>query len=76
MLFRSYLLRALAGQTMRIELISADASANFAVTGVSDGQPLKRLENSDTVWSGTLPGTQDYLLQVATPNNYAVSYEL
>lgn len=73
---REYLLRALSGQTMRVELISSDASANFAVTGVSDGQPLKRLENRDTVWSGTLPSTQDYLLQVTTPNNYAVSYEL
>lgn len=73
---REYLLRALAGQTMRVELISSDASANFAVIGVSDGQPLKRLENSDTVWSGTLSLTQDYLLQVATPTNGAVSYEL
>lgn len=73
---REYLLRALSGQTMRVELISSDASANFVVTGVSDGQPLKRLENRDTVWSGTLPSTQDYLLQVTTPNNRAVSYEL
>lgn len=73
---RAYLLRALGGQTMRVELISSDASANFAVTGVSDGQPLKRLENGDTVWSGALPSTQDYLVQVATPNNRAVSYEL
>lgn len=73
---REYLLRALGGQTMRVELISSDASANFAVTGVSDGQPLKRLENRDTVWHGTLPGTQDYLLQVTTPKTAAVSYEL
>ena len=73
---REYLLRALGGQTMRVELISSDASANFAVTGVSDGQPLKRLENGNTVWSGTLPSTQDYLLQVATPRTAAVSYEL
>ena len=46
------------------------------MTGVSDGQPLKRLENRDTVWRGTLPSTQDYLLQVATPKTAAVSYEL
>lgn len=73
---REYVLRALAGQTMHIELISSDGSANFAVAGLSDGQPLKRLENSDTVWRGTLPITQDYLLQVATPTNAAVTYEL
>lgn len=73
---REYVLGAQGGQTMRIELISADASANFAVTGLRDGQPLKRLENSNTVWSGALPITQDYLLQVATPTNGAVTYEL
>lgn len=73
---REYVLGAQGGQTMRIELISSDASANFAVTGLRDGQPLKRLENSNTVWSGALPITQDYLLQVATPTNGAVTYEL
>ncbi|MEZ4733983.1 MAG: LysM peptidoglycan-binding domain-containing protein [Caldilineaceae bacterium] len=73
---REYVLRALGGQAMRVELISSDASANFALIGVSDGQPLKRLENSDTVWTGALPSTQDYLLQVTTPTNAAVSYEL
>jgi len=38
------------------------------VQGVSDGQPLKRLENEDRRWTGTLPATQDYLITVATPS--------
>ncbi|MCB0064599.1 MAG: LysM peptidoglycan-binding domain-containing protein, partial [Caldilineaceae bacterium] len=71
-----YLLRAQGGQTMRVELVSDYGIANFSVQGVSDGQPLKRLENSDTVWSGTLPGTQDYLIQIATLEGSNTNYSL
>jgi hypothetical protein len=67
-----YILRALAGQEMTVEIISADGLANFAVQGVSDGQPLKRLENEDRRWVGTLPATQDYLITVATPSDTSV----
>jgi hypothetical protein len=73
---KSYVFAALAGQPIHIELISSDASANFSLVGLGDSQPLKRLENSDTVWSGTLPLNQDYQLQIATPSNAPVSYEL
>ncbi len=71
-----YLLRAQAGQTMRVELVSDYGIANFSVQGVSDGQPLKRLENSDTVWTGTLPATQDYLIQIATLEGSTTNYSL
>ncbi len=71
-----YLVRAQGGQTMRVELVSDYGIANFSVQGVSDGQPLKRLENSDTVWSGTLPGTQDYLIQIATLEGSTTNYSL
>jgi hypothetical protein len=71
-----YLLRAQAGQTMRVELVSDYGIANFSVQGVSDGQPLKRLENSDTVWTGTLPATQDYLIQIATLEGSTTNYTL
>ncbi|MEZ4682827.1 MAG: LysM peptidoglycan-binding domain-containing protein [Caldilineaceae bacterium] len=71
-----YLVRAQGGQTMRAELVSDYGIANFSVQGVSDGQPLKRLENSDTVWSGTLPGTQDYLIQIATLEGSSTNYSL
>jgi murein DD-endopeptidase MepM/ murein hydrolase activator NlpD len=66
-----YLLRALKGQEMRIEIISKDNRANFSVQGVTDGQPLKRVENEDRVWSGKLPSTQDYLITIAVPGNAA-----
>jgi LysM repeat protein len=62
-----YLVRALAGQQMTVTLSSPGDVANFAVQGVDDGQPYKRLENEDRTWSSLLPLTQDYLLSVAVP---------
>lgn len=62
-----YLLRALAGQQMTVEISSPTGAANFAVQGVADGQPYKRLENEDRSFTFTLPRTQDYRISVATP---------
>lgn len=62
---KTYVLRALKGQQMTVEIISADNKANFAVQGASDGQPLKRLENEGRKWTGTLSADQDYLITVA-----------
>jgi len=64
---KQYVLRALKGQQMTVEIISKDKKANFSVQGVTDGQPLKRLENEDRKWTGALPASQDYLITVATP---------
>lgn len=62
-----YLFQAAAGQPVTIELLSEFNQGNFALSGVSDGQPYKRLEDEQPRWSGTLPQTQDYLLTVAAP---------
>jgi hypothetical protein len=72
----AYLVRALAGQTMYVSVDSPDAIANFSIVGVSDGQPLKRLENEDRIWQGTLPATQDYRITVANPRGVRVQYTL
>jgi hypothetical protein len=66
-----YILRAMQGQQMTVSISSAGNAANFAIQGVTDGQPLKRLENEDRVWTGLLPSTQDYLIIVAVPNGSA-----
>lgn len=66
-----YLSRALAGQQMSISIQSAGNLANFAITGVTDGQPYKRLVNEDRTFTFVLPTTQDYLISVATPNGTA-----
>lgn len=59
-----YVLRAMAGQTMYVDLRSGGGRANFAISGVSDGQPYKRLENEARSFSFTLPRSQDYLITV------------
>ena len=64
---REYVIRALAGQEMTVAIVSPHNVANFAITGVSDGQPYKRLVNEDRFFTFTLPATQDYVIVVATP---------
>jgi len=70
-----YLVRGVAGQTLQIALTPTGGSAIFAVQGITDGKPLKRLESTATTWSSTLPVTQDYLITV-TPTGAAVAYTL
>lgn len=72
---KTYVLRALKGQQMTVEIISKDSKVNFAVQGVSDGQPLKRLENESRKWTGSLPANQDYLITVAVPSG-SLAYTL
>lgn len=62
-----YVFRALAGQRVIMEMVSESNRGNFAVSGVDDGQPYKRLEDEQRSWSVILPTTQDYLLTVAAP---------
>jgi hypothetical protein len=61
---RTYLLRALGGQTMTMAIVSAHERANFAITGVTDGQPYKRVVLEDRYFSLVLPSTQDYRVDV------------
>lgn len=68
---KSYVLRASAGQAMVVAIVSANEVANFAITGLTDGQPYKRLVNEDRYFSMVLPATQDYRIDVATPGGTA-----
>ena len=63
---QEYLLYALAGQMMHISLNSSTGKVNFALQGVTDGQPYKRVENEERFWNGNLPSSQDYLIRVIT----------
>jgi len=69
--FDQYILRALAGQRMTVEIISANPGADFGVQGLEDGQPLKRLHIAGKRWSDVLPATQDYLVTVAAQEGAA-----
>jgi hypothetical protein len=60
----SYILRALAGQTMTVDL--SGSNVGLTIYGLKDGQPLVRAEGGATSWTGKLPATQDYIL-IAVP---------
>ncbi len=59
---QSYVLRALAGQVMSIQLY-ADGIAAFSVSG-ADGTVLKSSGIGAGSWSGDLPSNQDYTITV------------
>jgi len=67
----SYLFQALAGQEITIKISSPAGLANFELSGVKDGQPYKRLVNEDRQWTGVGPLSQEYLLEVATAQEFS-----
>lgn len=62
-----YVAGARASQQMSVQITSPEQRANFSITS-PDGQPLKRVENEDRIWTGILPTTGDYLIGVAVPS--------
>jgi hypothetical protein len=56
-----YVLRAMARQTMRVSVSSAQGNVYLAIVG-ADGVPLKRYDDWRTTWEGVLPTSQDYSL--------------
>ncbi len=60
-----YLVRALAGQTMKVKVTSPTANGiALTIYGIDDGQPLVRADFGLTEWSGDLNNTQDYMIMV------------
>jgi hypothetical protein len=60
----SYVLRAGKGQTMTVKVTSPDDVA-LTIYGLTDGEPLTRAGGAGvSEWSGKLPATQDYIVQV------------
>jgi len=70
----SYLLRAMAGQTMTVKVTSTSPLA-LTVYGLDDGQPLVRSVVEVTEWTGDLTLTQDYMIMVV-PAVDSASYTL
>ncbi len=58
----SYILYAYGGQTFTATLSSATSAVVVALRGVNDGQYLVQSSAGDTTWTGTLPSTQNYIL--------------
>jgi hypothetical protein len=71
----SYLLRALAGQTMTATVASANNVVGLTIWGFSDGTPLHRAESGVPTFTGRLPANQDYML-VAVPSVDTAVYTL
>jgi hypothetical protein len=71
---RTYVLRALEGQRMRVELAAAPGPAQLVIYGV-DGTVLKSGMGEEPTFEGTLPSTQDYVVAVRA-GEVATAYTL
>ncbi len=69
-----YVLQASATQTMNVKVWSPNADVYLGIFG-ADGQVLLSNTTQDTLWSGTLPATQDYFLSLTAADG-ATSYSL
>lgn len=61
----SYVLHALAGQTLTAKLF-APMGTWLEIVGVTDGQPLVLASARSTYWTGQLPAAQDYVVRVVS----------
>jgi hypothetical protein len=69
-----YVLKASATQTMSVKISSPNGDVYLGVFG-ADNKVLLGSATHDTLWSGTLPTTQDYYLSL-TAGNGKTSYTL
>lgn len=72
----TYLLKANSGQRMIARLNVPTDAAGLTIYGLDDGQPLVRSQSGATDFDGTLPGTQDYVIQVVPLGQGAVNFSL
>jgi len=66
-----YLLRAMAGQTMTVNIHSPANDIFLTIYGLQDGSPLVRSVMAQTSWTGILPATQDYMIQAVSTGGSA-----
>jgi hypothetical protein len=59
----TYVLWARANQTMTATLSSSTGTVYLAIRGYSGGQSLVASSDSRTTWTGTLPQSQDYIVE-------------
>ena len=72
----SYVLRANAGQKMKLQLTVPDNNAVLSVYGYQDGQPYLRYVVESTTFDLVLPATQDYIIQVYPRAGETAKYTL
>lgn len=73
-----YVLTALAGQTMTVEVIPTSGQPLLSISG-ANGEVLKSAGAGSPSWSGVLPLTQDYFITVSVEGrgdpNTATAYK-
>jgi len=72
----SYIARASGGQTMNATITSPGANVLLTIYGLQDGQPLVRAVSGATTWTGTLPSSQDYIIQAVSVGDVNTSFTL
>ncbi len=69
---KQYVVRALKGQTLFINVSSSTNGVGVQVVGSGKGEPTVLSRSSDGAnWTGTLPANQDYVIKVSANNNAA-----
>ena len=71
----SYALNCAAGQTMTASLAQPASTATIDIYGIITGT-LVDASAGFASWSGILPSTQDYVVEVVPANNQVVNYTL
>ena len=71
----TYFLRAGKGQSLNVNLTSPLSKVRLTIYGFDDGIPLVRASSGATNWVGTLPLTQDYVIE-AVPAIETSTYSL
>ena len=71
----TYLLRAMGGQTMTVNITSPNNDVLLTIYGYEDGNILIRYVSGESSWNGTLPSTQDYVIEARSVGN-TTSYTL
>ena len=71
-----WVLRALAGQTMTVNTATASGQVILIIWGVQDGNVLISDHAGATSWTGLLPSTEDYYIDVRSVGSVAANYTL
>jgi hypothetical protein len=71
----TYALNCKAGQTMTATLNVPATSAYLDIFGLATG-PLLNSSSLATTWTGTLPSTEDYIIEVIPNNGQVVTYSI
>jgi|GEM_PF-765004 len=71
----SYVLTALAGQTMTVDVVPTSGQPLLSING-ANGEVLKSAGAGSASWSGVLPLTQDYFITVSAEGGSTMNYTL